>query len=77
MAALACGMIAVGSCNGEVTSTIIQTMMERPESDLKDTYARYLALGLALTYLGKSLWWHYRVKVSGPVVIEKPKIHTI
>ncbi|PVD33955.1 hypothetical protein C0Q70_05217 [Pomacea canaliculata] len=53
MAALACGMIAVGSCNGEVTSTILQTMMERSETDLKDTYARYLALGLALTYLGK------------------------
>lgn len=55
MAALACGMIAVGSCNGEVTSTILQTMMERSETDLKDTYARYLALGLALTYLGKYL----------------------
>ena len=53
MAALACGMISVGSCNGDVTSTIIQTMMERPEADLKDTYSRYLALGLALTYLGK------------------------
>ncbi|KAK6191705.1 hypothetical protein SNE40_003321 [Patella caerulea] len=53
MAALACGMISVGSCNGEVTSTILQTMMERSESELKDTYSRYLALGLALPYLGK------------------------
>nr|KAG5694635.1 hypothetical protein BaRGS_014730 [Batillaria attramentaria] len=53
MAALACGMIAVSSCNGEVTSTILQTMMERSEADLKDTYARFLALGLALCYLGK------------------------
>ncbi|XP_050409532.1 26S proteasome non-ATPase regulatory subunit 2 [Patella vulgata] len=52
MAALACGMISVGSCNGEVTSTILQTMMERSESELKDTYSRYLALGLALPYLG-------------------------
>lgn len=52
MAALACGMISVGSCNGEVTSTILQTMMERSEADLKDTYSRYLALGLALAYLG-------------------------
>ncbi|XP_069134068.1 26S proteasome non-ATPase regulatory subunit 2-like [Argopecten irradians] len=53
MAALACGMISVGSCNGDVTSTIIQTMMERTEAELKDTYSRFLALGLALTYLGK------------------------
>jgi 26S proteasome regulatory subunit N1 len=53
MAALSCGMISVGSCNGEVTSTILQTMMERSEADLKDTYSRYLALGLALAYLGK------------------------
>lgn len=52
VAALACGLIAVGSCNGDVTSTILQTMMERSEIELKDTYARYLALGLALTYLG-------------------------
>lgn len=53
MAALSCGMISVGSCNGDVTSTILQTMMERSEADLKDTYGRYLALGLALAYLGK------------------------
>lgn len=53
MAALSCGMIAVGSCNADVTSTILQTMMERSEADLKDTHGRYLALGLALAYLGK------------------------
>jgi len=52
-AALACGMIAVGTCNGEVTSTILQTMMERSETDLKETYSRYLALGLALAFMGK------------------------
>ncbi|RUS76686.1 hypothetical protein EGW08_015541 [Elysia chlorotica] len=52
-AALACGLISVGTCNGEVTSTILQTMMERSEAELKETYARYLALGLALAYLGK------------------------
>jgi hypothetical protein len=53
MAALACGMISVGSSNGDVTSTILQTMMERSEADLKETYSKFLALGLALTYLGK------------------------
>ncbi|XP_077986315.1 26S proteasome non-ATPase regulatory subunit 2-like [Glandiceps talaboti] len=53
VAALACGLIAVGTCNGEVTSTILQTLMEKSESELKETYSRYLALGLGLTYLGK------------------------
>ena len=41
MAGLACGMIAVGSGNPEVTETIIQTFIEKSEIDLKDTYARY------------------------------------
>ncbi|RXM99756.1 26S proteasome non-ATPase regulatory subunit 2, partial [Acipenser ruthenus] len=51
--ALACGMIAVGSCNGDVTSTIVQTLMEKSEQELKDTYARWLPLGLGLNHLGK------------------------
>ncbi|XP_033101471.1 26S proteasome non-ATPase regulatory subunit 2-like [Anneissia japonica] len=51
--AVACGMIAVGSCNGDVTSTILQTMMEKSKQQLKDNYARFLALGLGLAYLGK------------------------
>lgn len=52
--ALACGMIAVGSCNGDVTSTILQTIMEKNEQELKDTYARWLPLGLGLNHLGKN-----------------------
>ncbi|KAJ4918113.1 hypothetical protein JOQ06_011198, partial [Pogonophryne albipinna] len=51
--AIACGMIAVGSCNGDVTSTIVQTIMEKSETELKDTYARWLPLGLGLNHLGK------------------------
>ncbi|XP_076353645.1 regulatory particle non-ATPase 1 [Tachypleus tridentatus] len=53
MAALACGLIAVGSCNGDVTSSILQTLMEKSESDLKEPYAKFLPLGLGLCYLGK------------------------
>lgn len=53
MAALACGMIAVGSANAQVTTTIMQTLMEKSESELKDTYARFLPLGLGLCHLGK------------------------
>lgn len=55
MTALACGMIAVGSCNGDVTSTILQTIMEKSETELKDTYARWLPLGLGLNHLGERM----------------------
>merc|ERR1719499_2194998 len=51
--ALAAGLISVGSCNGEVTSTILQTLMEKSETDMKDSYAKYLPLGIGLCYLGK------------------------
>ncbi|KAG5891554.1 hypothetical protein JTB14_028571 [Gonioctena quinquepunctata] len=53
MSALACGMIAVGSGNPQVTTTIMQTLMEKSEAELKDTYARFLPLGLGLCHLGK------------------------
>ncbi|XP_050314763.1 26S proteasome non-ATPase regulatory subunit 2 [Anthonomus grandis grandis] len=54
MAALACGMISVGSGNSQVTTTIMQTLMEKSEEDLKkDTYSRFLPLGLGLCHLGK------------------------
>ena len=51
--ALSLGLIAVGSCNGEVTSTILQTLMEKSETDLKESFAKYLPLGIGLCYLGK------------------------
>jgi len=59
MAGIACGLVAIGTCNGEVTSTILQTMMERSETEVKETNARNLALGLGLTFLGKLLYVSY------------------
>lgn len=53
VASIACGMIAVGSCNSEVTGIITQTLMEKTESELKDTYARFLPLGLGLIHLSR------------------------
>lgn len=53
MAGLASGMIAVGSCNPDVTASIMQTLMEKSETELKDTYARFLPLGLGLCHLGR------------------------
>lgn len=51
--AVALGMVAIATCHGEVTSSILQSMMEKTDAELKDSHARFLALGLALTYLGK------------------------
>ncbi|XP_031550195.1 26S proteasome non-ATPase regulatory subunit 2-like [Actinia tenebrosa] len=53
MAAVACGMVAIGTCNVEVTSSILQAMMEQSETQVKDNFTRFLALGLGLTFLGK------------------------
>ncbi|KAJ3410476.1 proteasome regulatory particle base subunit [Chytridiales sp. JEL 0842] len=53
MAALSLGLIFVGTCHGDITSTILQTMMEREDAQLKDTYAKFLGVGLALLFLGK------------------------
>lgn len=53
LAALSLGLIFVGTSHGDITSTILQTMMERDETALKDTHAKFMVLGLALLYLGK------------------------
>lgn len=52
-AALALGFVFVGSGNGDIAITIVQTMMERTETQLSDKWARYLALALGLVYLGR------------------------
>ena len=52
--ALACGLICVGTCNEDVTTTLLQILMEKNGSnDLKDTFAKFLPLGIGLCYLGK------------------------
>jgi 26S proteasome regulatory subunit N1 len=53
VAALALGLIAVGSCNNDVTTTLLQTLMEKSEADLKDPFAKFLPLGIGLCYLAK------------------------
>ena len=52
-AALALGMIFVGTGHADVTQTIMQTLMERDEASLNVTYSKFLALGLGLLYLSK------------------------
>jgi 26S proteasome regulatory subunit N1 len=57
LAALALGFIFVGSENGEVTGTILQTFMEKfdreDDKSLDEKWARFMALGLGLLYLGE------------------------
>ena len=52
VASLALGLIAIGSADGDVTSTLMQTLLEKSEIDLKDTFSKYLALSIGLIYLG-------------------------
>ncbi|PVV00234.1 hypothetical protein BB559_000008 [Furculomyces boomerangus] len=52
MAALSAGLVCIGSCNGDVASSILQAIMERSESELDKPYAQFMAFGLALLYFG-------------------------
>lgn len=51
--ALACGLIAVGSGNVEVTSNVIQILIEKTDLDVKDYFSRFLPFSLGLCILGK------------------------
>lgn len=54
MAAVALGMIFVGSSNHQVAEAIaLQMMDEDRQNQLKDKWARFMALGLALVYFGR------------------------
>ena len=53
LAALAVGLIFVGSENGEAASVILQTLMERDDRALDEKWTRFLGLGLALLYVGE------------------------
>ncbi|KAF8463501.1 armadillo-type protein [Kalaharituber pfeilii] len=57
MAALSLGLCFVGSSNGDISLAILQVFMERVEANeeaqLKDKWSRFLALGLALLFVGR------------------------
>jgi 26S proteasome regulatory subunit N1 len=54
-AAVALGLIYVGSCNEDVAQSIVLALMERSEAELGEPLARFLCLGLGLLYLGKQV----------------------
>jgi 26S proteasome regulatory subunit N1 len=54
MAALALGLIFVGSANGDINETILMTFMDPDrESQLKNKWTRFMALGMALLFFGQ------------------------
>lgn len=56
LAALSLGFIFVGSKNGDVSTTMLQTLLEKYEEGdqgLDEKWAKFFILGLALLYLGK------------------------
>jgi 26S proteasome regulatory subunit N1 len=53
LAALGLGLVFVGTCNEDVAQSIIQTLMERSETELKSPYAKFFALGIGLVFLGQ------------------------
>lgn len=52
-AALSLGLIFVGTCDEEVSNTILSALFGRPESELSQVSARFFIIGLALNYLGQ------------------------
>jgi 26S proteasome regulatory subunit N1 len=52
LAALTLGFTFVGSGDGEIASTILQTMMERSETELNSEWTIFMSLALGLVFLG-------------------------
>jgi 26S proteasome regulatory subunit N1 len=53
MAALTCGFTYVGSGDGEIASTILQSLMEWEEKDLDSEWSIFYSVALGLVFLGK------------------------
>lgn len=56
MTALALGFIFVGSANAEIAELILTTLTERTDAALSEKWSRFMALGLALLYVGGSFF---------------------
>lgn len=53
LAALALGMVFVGTAEDSCVEAILQALMTRSEAELTQPFARFLSVGLGLLYLGK------------------------
>lgn len=54
LAALALGHVFVGTCQSEISSALLQTLLERDFVQLSNKFIRFMALGLGLLYMGKT-----------------------
>ena len=52
-AALSLGLVFTSTCNGDAVEAIIQALMMRGELELSSPFAKFLALGLGLLFLGR------------------------
>ncbi|CAB3406247.1 unnamed protein product [Caenorhabditis bovis] len=52
LAGLSLGLILVGTADSDAAMEMLQTLMEKTESELADPNMRFLALGIALIFLG-------------------------
>jgi 26S proteasome regulatory subunit N1 len=53
IAALALGMVFVGTAEDGCVEAILQALMMRSQAELTQPFARFLSVGLGLLYLGK------------------------
>lgn len=76
-AAVALGLVYVGSCNEVVAQSIFVALMERSEADLGEPLARFLCLGLGLLYLGKQVCSVVRVFDASFWTLKLSKSHNL
>lgn len=53
IASLALAHIFVGTCNGDITASIMDNFLERSGGDLKAEWVRFLTLALGILYMGQ------------------------
>lgn len=53
MASLALSHVFVGTCNGDITTSIMDNFLERTPIELKTDWVRFLALALGILYMGQ------------------------
>lgn len=70
MAALTLGFVFVGSADGEIASTILQSLMEREDNQLDSEWAMFMSLALGLIFLGESSL-SLRIECRGIQAVQK------
>lgn len=53
MASLALAHAFVGTCNGDITTSIMENLLERSSAELRTEWTRFLTLALGILYMGQ------------------------